>query len=151
MPGIRSQTQRGPGRIRPRGIERALRQSRADECVRPYVNRFCSTGSLPLARSGRGEQQRFFRHHDPRDDIGMKPTQVMSAVISQTTRTRLTSTSKYSAKPRQTPATLRPSARTHQPGPGLRSADPNAAISANSSIVLNQFSAVVAVHGSALP
>src|SRR6185437_9826760 len=37
-----------------------------------------------------------------------KPIPVMNATINQTTRTSVTSTSKYSEKPRQTPAILRP-------------------------------------------
>src|SRR5947207_1941400 len=37
------------------------------------------------------------------------PTPVTTDVISQTSRTMVTSTSKYSATPRQTPAILRPS------------------------------------------
>src|SRR5690348_13577856 len=37
-----------------------------------------------------------------------KPITVMNATISHTTRTRVTSISKYSENPRQTPAILRP-------------------------------------------
>ncbi len=80
----------------------------------------------------------------------MNPNQVMIATISHTTRTSVTSMSKYSENPRHTPAIFRPMRGRISLVRASDDPDPTAAIGANIRIVLNHFSAIVAVHGSAL-